>query len=205
MNRISSLERGVHAMDVCGALNFLPSLARVAENKETSLNCESAQAGVVVVIVKHQTSAELVVKEIRRSLFEKSDLSSVLTYRDEVILSAAYDVSTIDSSSEIDSHWIWYILAFMLGLLSLFAVILLAFMVKHKNGMKSSEHEGSSYTMGSGVTDQVLMAASPSSSTALEPREFVFIDPKEHPYPNMLPRRVPNHLLSHNLSRKLTN
>ena len=188
-------------MDVCGALNFLPSLARVAEHKKTSLNCESAQAGVVVVVVKHQSSAELVVKEIRHSLIGKSDLSSVLTYRDEVILSAAYDVSTVDPS-QVDNHWIWYVLAVMLGLLSLFAVILLAFMVKHKNSMKSSEHEGSSYTMGSGVTDQVLMAASPSSSAALEPREFVFIDPKEHPYPNMLPRRVPHHLLSHNLSRK---
>lgn len=91
---------------------------------------------------------------------------------------------------------IWILLAIMLSVLIVSILILGAFIIRQRKGKKrengNTDSDDSNYTLGSGVTDQLVMTQSPSSynSEALEGPQFVYINPKELDYRNQLQKHI---------------
>lgn len=90
---------------------------------------------------------------------------------------------------------IWILLAIMLSVLIISILILGAFIIRQRRGKKRDGHadnDDSNYTLGSGVTDQLVMTQSPSSqnSDPLDGPQFVYINPKELDYRNQLQKHI---------------
>ena len=81
---------------------------------------------------------------------------------------------------------IWILLAIMLSILIISILILGAFILRQRKTKSKTitENDSSNYTLGSGVTDQLVMTQSPSSrnSDTVDGPQFMYIDPKDLDY-----------------------